>query len=742
MSDGAIFREYAAEYAGMGLAVFPLIPRDKFPFKGTNGELNASTDLTEVAKMAAAVPTANIGIAPGVSGLFIVDVDPRNGGDRSLAELPPLPETLTTNTGGGGQHYWFTRPAALDETTCANIGPGIDIKGLRSGYVVAPPSIHPNGRAYEWANASPIAEAPDWLVQKILAAGKARKEHTALNAPVEADSFLLGRAFEKMGWLGPQIKNGVFAVLCPNQSLHSNGKPFDSGTVIFAPENGGIGTFFCSHTSHCKGLGKDILGKLPLDLITERDCTELATRCKETDLGNAERLGLRYGQLIRYNKPLRTWFLWTGKQWKEDSAAVQEMAKTSARLIWKEIDVLEALLLADDDGKKKGRRIVHAKNSESSASIKAAMSLATSAHPVDVNELDADPWFFNVQNGTVDLRTGFLRPHARDDLITKIAACDYDPDARSGVWEKFLYEATGGDAELAAYLQRAVGCALVGEAQEKAFWFIYGPTDCGKSTFINAVAGPFGDYFVSSDADTFLARQQVGGNRGDVVRLRGSRLTTVVELPKGAKFDEKLVKKVTGGDPIDGAAKFKDEITFKPTFSLWFAANDCPSIRDDDDSMWGRVRRIPFVTKPPEIDKQLKHKLAEPSVQRAILTWAVQGCLRWQRSGLGTCKAVEASSEEYRNENDKLGDFYENFCVFESAAEVSRTALYSQFDTWCRSNTEKPLTPKEFAGRLRTRSGVSERMAHGTRCWTGIRLATPAEQLSKVQSSYSDTVAN
>ena len=731
MSGDTIFADYAPEYASMGLAVFPLIPRDKFPLKGTHGELDASNDPDEVARMAAGVPKSNIGIAPAASGLFVVDIDPRNNGDKTLATFPPLPETLTTNTGGGGQHYWFRRPPTLDETTCTNIGPGVDIKGLRAGYVVAPPSIHPSGRAYEWANTAPIAEAPDWLVQKILASGKARKEHTALSAPVDADSFLLGRAFGRMGWLGPQIKNGVFAVLCPNEGLHSGGKPLSGGTVIFAPEDGGPGVFFCSHTSHCKGLGKDILSRLRPDLITEHDCAELAARCKETDLGNSERLGIRYGQQIKYCKPLRTWFVWNGRQWEEDDAKVQELAKSSARKIWREIDVLAALLLEDEGDKKKMRRATHAKNSEKASNIAAAMSLASSAHAVSVGDLDADLWLLNVQNGTIDLRTGVLRPHARDDLITKIGTCDYDPFARSALWETFLAGVTGGDTDLAAYLQRAIGCALVGEAHEKAFWFIYGPPDGAKSTFISVVSEILGDYHVASDADTWLLRPQLGGNRGDIVRLRGARLTTVVEIKKDSKFDEQLIKAVTGGDVLTQAAKYKDEISFKPTFSLWFAANDCPAIRDDDTGMWKRVRRVPFTNVIPKAkqDPNMRHRLRTPEVQRAILTWAVQGCLEWQRSGLGTCKAVEQSSEEYRNENDKFGEFFEGSCVFEPGAEVSRTALYSQFEFWCRSGSTKLLTPKEFAGRIRGRPGVGEKMVHGVRSWTGVRLATAAEQV-------------
>ncbi len=726
-----IFRDYAVQYADLGFAVFPLIPGSKFPFKGTNGSLNATTNLEEVAQMAAGVPNANIAIAPAFSGYFVLDEDPRNGGDESLATLPPLPETLTTNTGGGGHHFWFKRPADLDEVTCTSVGRGLDIKGLHSGYVLAPPSLHPNGSVYEWGSTAPVADAPAWLIEKILDVGEKKKTNEALSSPVEANSFLLGRAFEKIGWLGPQIKNGVFIVRCPNEGAHTSGKSFDSGTVIFAPENGGIGTFHCSH-AHCVGLGKVILNRFPPDLITERDCTELAARCKETDLGNAERLGLRYGTQIRYNKPFRTWFFWNGRFWEENSAKVQEMAKDSARKIWKEIEIVEAFLLSDDDDKKKVRRAKHAKDSEKSSGIQAAITLATSAHPIGINELDANPWLLNVPNGTVDLYVGGLRPHQRENLITKIAACDFDPDARSDIWERFLIKVTNGDDELSSYIQRAVGCGLIGEAYEKCFWFIYGPPDGGKSTFISAVSGVLGDYHVASDADTWLVRQQIGGNRGDVVRLRGARLTTCVEIKKGSKFDEQLIKAVTGGDVITQAAKYKDEVSFKPTFSLWFAANDCPTIRDDDVGMWKRVRRIPFVHSIPKIEQDpgLRHRLAAPDVQRAILAWAVRGCRLWQVQGLGTCKAVEASSEAYRAEMDRLGEFFEDSCTFAPNTEVSRTSLRMAYDRWCFTNSVRnPVTPRELSERLRSQPGVTEKKLHGERMWAGVGLKPTGGQV-------------
>lgn len=117
------------------------------------GAHDASSNLEVVMRWAAAWPEANIGIASGpASGLLVLDIDPRNGGDASLetleAELGMLPHTVQTNTGGGGFHLLFR--AAFDLRVRGKMGAGVDVK-FTGGYVVAPPSIHASGRAYSWA---------------------------------------------------------------------------------------------------------------------------------------------------------------------------------------------------------------------------------------------------------------------------------------------------------------------------------------------------------------------------------------------------------------------------------------------------------------------------------------------------------------------------------------------------------------------------------------------------------------
>jgi hypothetical protein len=257
------FRRAARAYAERGFHVFPLQQRGKVPFAGSRGEHDATTDPNTVDRWARRWPDANVGIVPGKSGLFVLDVDVRHYGHESLAALPGLPETATTLTGGGGFHFWFKRPEALDGRRCKAIKldglhvSGLDVKGVCGGYVVAPPSIHPCGRPYVWEDSSrvdeiPIAEAPAWLVALVQKSGGRAIEHTPHTVPVEAQSFALGVMFACAGMLGSQVRPGVFAVRCPNEHAHSGGEPFDSSTIIFAPKKpGGRGTFYCSHTSAC-----------------------------------------------------------------------------------------------------------------------------------------------------------------------------------------------------------------------------------------------------------------------------------------------------------------------------------------------------------------------------------------------------------------------------------------------------------------------------------------------------------
>jgi hypothetical protein len=169
----------AQGYAAQGLAVFPCLLHDagdkkaKSPYT-TNGFKDASCDAGQIERWWAVYPDATLGMPTGkTTGLVVMDIDPRHGGDYALEGLVdqygPLPDTLTAITGGGGTHYYFRYPGHPIRSSTGKVAPGIDIKG-DGGYVILPPSGHASGNAYYWDgdfDRDAVAELPMWLLELI-----------------------------------------------------------------------------------------------------------------------------------------------------------------------------------------------------------------------------------------------------------------------------------------------------------------------------------------------------------------------------------------------------------------------------------------------------------------------------------------------------------------------------------------------------------------------------------------------
>jgi len=378
-----------------------------------------------------------------------------------------------------------------------------------------------------------------------------------------------------------------------------------------------------------------------------------------TEAENARRFVDRERGNVLYCPTLRSWLVWNGRAWEEDRRGVViEKAKATALSIYWEAAEVAARAAQEPDADRRAqlstlasRLESWARVSESARGIDAMLALARSVPgiPVLLEELDAHSWVLNCENGTLDLRTGHLRRHARNDLLTKVTPVPFDPDARAPRWEGFLARIFAEDAELISYVQRAVGYAATASTREEVLFFAFGHGLNGKSKFLGGIGDALGPYAISMKFSTFVERDKDSG-RFDQADLLGARFVSAIEAGRAVRFNESLLKALTGGDPIRAERKFKDSFQFEPTHTLFLAANHKPEIRDTSLSMWRRVKLIPFVvTIPPdERDEQLAEKLRAEAP--GILSWIVDGCLAWQNQGLGTAGAVEAASEEYRVE--------------------------------------------------------------------------------------------
>lgn len=452
------------------------------------------------------------------------------------------------------------------------------------------------------------------------------------------------------------------------------------------------------------------------------------------DLGNARRLVKRHGDTVRFCHDAGKWYCWDGRRWvKDETGEIVRKAKVIVDEMLRQAAVMRRSAESDaDDSELELAKAFerHAVSSGNHRRILAMISQAESEPGITIlaNGLDADPWVFNCGNGTIDLRTGDLRPHCRDDLISKTSEITYNPNAQCPTWERFISEVFQGDDDLVRFVHSAAGYTLTGDTREQVFFILHGCGSNGKSTFIGVLRDIFGDYETKTSTDTLVEKNNTS-NTNDVAALRGARFVSAIETSAGKRLAEALVKELTGQDAVTARFLYQEFFTFLPVFKLWLACNHVPIIQGQDHGIWRRIRLVPFGVQfqdadhdtGPYKDKDLPEKLK--SEYEGILAWLVRGCLDWQKDGLPTAKAVRAATGKLQQDMDVLGGFLGECCVFARNAQVTAKDLYTAYCKWAEANGEKPLSQRWFGLRLAERGTCTNfKGARGTRCWQGIGL--------------------
>lgn len=305
---------------------------------------------------------------------------------------------------------------------------------------------------------------------------------------------------------------------------------------------------------------------------------------------------------------------------------------------------------------------------------------------VNVSELDADPYLLNVANGTIDLRTGELRPHDPADRITKVTRGAHDPAADRSEWEAFL-ERIIPDPEVRAYVQRVIGVGLLGVVLEHILPIAIGTKGGnGKGTFYTSVLHALGDYGSAAESDLFMTiKTNANSASPAIVSLRGCRFVVCSETEEGAPLAAALMKRLTGGDPIKARALHQMPIEFEPSHTAWMVTNHLPKVKAADSALWRRIRVIPFQVDIPEEeqDKTLGERLKLSA--DVILSWALEGYRDYAENEMQAPEAVLLATKQYRADSDDFGRFMnDRLDRSDPKARTVRSSLWDAWVAWCR----------------------------------------------------------
>ena len=382
------------------------------------------------------------------------------------------------------------------------------------------------------------------------------------------------------------------------------------------------------------------------------------------------------------------------------------------------------------------RQLNWAIKSEAVPRIAAMLRLAQSELAVTPGQFDGNPMLLTCPNGTIDLESGRLREHRRQDFITKLCPTPFDQAAQCPQWTQFLSSIF--PPKVAGYMKRFLGDCATGDIREQIFTCLWGDGSNGKSVLLETMQFVLGEDYAGKAPDGLLMARDGEQHPTEVASLFGKRLVVATETKEGARLNESRVKALTGGDKITARRMREDFWEFHPTHKLIVCSNHKPKITGQDHGIWRRVRLIPFLVRFWDADTAPKHGEDRDPKFRAdklllgklkaeapgILAWLVEGCLEWQRDGLRPPAEIGAATEKYRAEEDVVQQFVEEFCDLANDPEMKIRAseLYSAFRKWAESSGERTgHGQKAFTQRIEQLTEFPVKRNNGS-WYCGIRL--------------------
>jgi putative DNA primase/helicase len=446
----------------------------------------------------------------------------------------------------------------------------------------------------------------------------------------------------------------------------------------------------------------------PGELFEERDLLEFPVG----DPGNARAVLRLYGDRIAFSDGFGPMFYDKG-HWSMGGEAKAEINQRIEDTLWRR---REAALKTRDT---KYEAIVKSAY-PSMSRINSTRTMLENYSHVPESRFGNPPGLLNVKNGVIDMRTGALYPPHPEYGFTYRLDFDYKPGEYSAVWEEFLEE-TIPNPEEAAYLQEIMGYIFSGETREELVIYISGPTRSGKGTFSETLQYLGGPLAKEINIRSLIDSRSGSDQNFDLAGLYHARFVHASESKDTDWLDSAKIKALSGGNWLRAAFKGRDLFEFRPQFTVVISSNEAPKMKAEDSAAWYRLRAIEFpISKAGAENKKLKATLKEPAHMEAILSWVIEGAVRWysRPNGLVTPKSIQERTDSFREALDYvmefLGDHYEiagpdamgNWEELKTAEFYAPLdSVYSEYKSWHDTNGAPELTKINFSRKVRGRLG-------------------------------------
>ena len=335
---------------------------------------------------------------------------------------------------------------------------------------------------------------------------------------------------------------------------------------------------------------------------------------------------------------------------------------------------------------------------------------------VDHEQFDRDPYLLNLQNGTFNLNTCELQPHRSSDMLTMVAAANYDPNAECPRFLQFIDEVTLNRAEIKRYLQKVCGYLLPGKNELHCMFFFYGKmTRNGKTTLASTIKGALGSYSVTCDVDiiTKPSGKGSGSPKPELLQLYKKRFAYFEEPDKYSTLQGSLLKQITGGSHLSARGLYSNShLEFKCTAKMVISCNNLPRINDLSLIKSDRIKIIPFDKhfSENERDTSLADQFSTPEAMSAILNWLIEGYRLYVSEGLKPFKEMKSLLDSYEYGYDIYTQFIEENLRLrrDNSSNLSDSTVKAVWDVgkkWLKDNNYYVPTRRDFVYELK-RAGV------------------------------------